>query len=64
VVNRVTGANCFHVQGEPEGNRTYFTKGRNEAAVQNMNGEDREVIRYDSNQIKPKTQAQVFEVFL
>jgi hypothetical protein len=57
VVNRVTGANRFHVQGESGGNGTYFTKQRNEAAVQNMNGEVREVTRYDSSQIKPKLQS-------
>ena len=55
----MTGANCFHVQGESGGNGTYGTKGRNDAAVQNMNGEGHEVTRYDSNQIKPNTQAQV-----
>ena len=42
----MTGANCFHVQGDSVGNGTYFNRA-NDDAVQNKNGEGREVIRYD-----------------
>ena len=43
----MTGANCFSVQVDSGGNKTYCTNGRNEAAVQYMNGEGRELTRYD-----------------
>jgi hypothetical protein len=56
----VTGADCFHVQGDCGGNGTYFSNRRNETAVQNVNEEGREVTRYGSNQIKPKTLDQDF----
>jgi len=54
----VTGTNCFHIQGDFEGNGKYFTNWRNDAAVQNVNGEVRELIRYDSS--NSITQAPVF----
>ena len=41
------GANCFHVQDESGGKRKYCSNGRNDAAVQNINEEVREVTRYD-----------------
>jgi hypothetical protein len=49
----VTGANCFHVRGDSGVNETYITNRHNDSAVQNMNGEGLEVIRYDSSQDKP-----------
>jgi hypothetical protein len=54
LVNRVTGANCFHVQGDGGQNGTHFTNRRNDA----------EVIRYDSSQVEPITHAPVFNLFL
>ena len=44
-VNSVTGANCFYVQGDCM-ERDVHQPGLNDA-FQNMNGEGREVIRYD-----------------
>jgi len=56
----VSRANCFHVQGDSGVNGTYLTNQANAATVQNMNR--REVIRYDSSQVKPIPQAPVFKV--
>ena len=44
----MTAANCFHVQGDSVGNRTYITNRGIDAVVQNMNGEGLEVTRCDS----------------
>ena len=44
----MTGANCFHVQGDSEGNGTYCTKRDIDAAVYNLIGEVREVTSWDS----------------
>ena len=58
----MTGTNCFHVQGDSGVNVTYLTNRGNVAVVQNMNWEGREVIRYDSSQVKPIPQAPVFKL--
>ena len=58
----MTGANCFHVQVDSGVNGTYLTNRDNAAAVKNMSLAGREVIRYDSSQVKPLPQAPVFKV--
>ena len=60
----MTGTNCFHVQSDSEGNGTNFTNRPNDAAVKNMIGEGREVIRYNSGQVKPKPKLQFLVFFI